>query len=64
MVQDSLLFEGVRVGEGAHIRNAIIDKYVNIPPGETIGYDLKRDRSRFTVTEKGIVVVPRAYRFE
>jgi glucose-1-phosphate adenylyltransferase len=64
MVQDSLLFEGVRVGEGAHISNAIIDKYVNIPPGETIGYDLKRDRKRFTVTEKGIVVVPRAYRFE
>lgn len=64
MVQDSLLFEGVRVGEGAHIRNAIVDKYVNISPGETIGYDLEKDRARFTVTEKGIVVVPRAYRFE
>ena len=64
MVQDSLLFEGVRVGEGAHIRNAIIDKYVDIPPGESIGYDLQRDRERFTVTDKGIVVVPRAYCFD
>jgi glucose-1-phosphate adenylyltransferase len=63
IVQESLLFEGVRIGEGALIRNAIIDKFVNVPPGETIGYDLDKDRKRFTVSEKGIVIVPRMYQF-
>jgi glucose-1-phosphate adenylyltransferase len=57
LVQDSVLLEGVVVGEGAHIRNAIIDKQVSIPDGEKIGYDLELDRSRFAVTKSGIVIV-------
>jgi hypothetical protein len=28
-----------------------------------IGFDLKNDRERFTVSDSGIVVVPRSYRF-
>ncbi len=63
MVENSLLFDGVRVGDGASLRNCIVDKYVQIPPGEQIGYDLEKDRARFTVSEKGVVVVPKGYRF-
>ena len=62
-VGESVLFEGVRVGAGARLRRAIVDKFVDIPPGETIGLDAEKDRSRFTVSEKGIVVVPRMYQF-
>jgi len=58
IVETSILFEGVKVGAGARLQNCIIDKYVVIPPGEQIGYDLKKDRERFTVTDNGIVVVP------
>jgi glucose-1-phosphate adenylyltransferase len=58
-VEDSVLFENVTVGEGAMVRNAIIDKQVNIPPGEKIGYDLDVDRARFAVTTSGIVIVPK-----
>jgi glucose-1-phosphate adenylyltransferase len=36
---------------------------VQIPPGERIGFDLARDAQRFTVSEKGVVVIPKAYRF-
>ena len=64
VVEDSILFEGVRVGSRARVRRCIIDKAVRIPPNETIGWDLKQDRRRFTVSEGGVVVVPKGYRFD
>lgn len=62
-VEESLLFKGVTVGRGAKVKRAIIDKWVEVPAGCEIGYDLDADRERFKVTESGIVVVPRGYRF-
>ena len=59
IVEDSIIHSGVMIGKGAKIKRAIIDKWVEIPAGESIGYDLDRDRERYTVTESGIVVVPR-----
>lgn len=58
-VDESILMDSVEVGRHSKIRRAIIDKGVKIPPGTTIGYDLELDRQRFTVTESGIVVVPK-----
>jgi glucose-1-phosphate adenylyltransferase len=63
MVENSLLFPGVTVGEGAHLRRCIIDKHVKVPASEKIGFDLARDAERFTVSDRGIVVIPKAYRF-
>ncbi|MEJ2245553.1 MAG: glucose-1-phosphate adenylyltransferase [Acidobacteriota bacterium] len=62
LVQDSILFDRVDVGRNARIRKAIIDKDVKIPPGFSIGYDLKQDAERFTVTDSGIVVIPKGER--
>jgi glucose-1-phosphate adenylyltransferase len=59
LVEDSILFNFVTVGADAKLRRCIIDKHVIIPAGETVGYDLDRDRQRFTVTEQGVVVVGR-----
>ena len=60
LVEDSILFENVTVGRHVKIRKAIIDKNVLIPDGAQIGYDLEADRLQgYTVTESGIVVVPR-----
>jgi glucose-1-phosphate adenylyltransferase len=60
LVEDSILFENVTVGRNVKIRRAIIDKNVVISDGSTIGYNLEDDRSHgYTVTESGIVVVPR-----
>lgn len=58
-VDQSVLFEGVDVGRRAKIRRAIIDKDVEIPPDTVIGYDLEKDRERFTVSDNGIVVIPK-----
>ena len=58
-VDESILMDGVDVGRYSKIRRTIIDKGVRIPPKTSIGYDLERDRERFTVTDSGIVVVPK-----
>lgn len=63
IVDASILFNGVVVGEGAHLRNCIIEKDVEVPPREQIGMELARDRERFWVSEQGIVVVPKGFRF-
>jgi len=61
-VEDSILLEGVDIGRHAKIRRTIIDKDVQIPQKTEIGYDLDEDAKRFTVTESGIVVVPKGLR--
>lgn len=58
-VDESILMDGVEVGRHSKIRRTIVDKGVKIPPGTVIGYDLELDRQRFTVTETGVVVVPK-----
>jgi glucose-1-phosphate adenylyltransferase len=63
VVENSLLFHGVTVGDGAQLRRCIVDKHVTIPAGERIGFDLARDAERFTVSDNGIVVIPKGYQF-
>ena len=62
-VEDSLLFQGVTVGEGAMLRRCIVDKHVAIPAGERIGFDPVRDAERFTVSDRGVVVIGKGYQF-
>jgi glucose-1-phosphate adenylyltransferase len=63
IVDASILFDGVIVGEGAHLRNCVIEKDVEVPARAQIGMDLSRDRERFVVTDQGIAVIPKGYRF-
>jgi len=63
-VDESILMDGVEVGRHTKIRRCIIDKGVRIPPHTTIGYDLELDRQRYTVTDTGIVVVPKGAEIE
>ena len=59
---ESVVFNNVEIGRNAEIINTIIDKDAKIPKGMRIGYDLEEDRKRgFTVTDSGIVVVPKGY---
>ncbi|MBQ7449830.1 glucose-1-phosphate adenylyltransferase [bacterium] len=59
-VVDSIIMEDVSVGRNCEIRNAIIDKNVEIPEGTKIGLDKEKDLARgFFITPEGIVVVPK-----
>jgi glucose-1-phosphate adenylyltransferase len=56
-VSDSVLLPGARIGKGAVVRRAILDKNVVIPDGVQIGVDLALDRARYTVSSGGVVVL-------
>lgn len=56
-VEESVIMENVVIGRRARIKKAIIAEGVQIPPDTEIGYDPKRDRHRFRVTQRGITVV-------
>ncbi|MFH1123155.1 MAG: glucose-1-phosphate adenylyltransferase [Pseudomonadota bacterium] len=60
-VDESVIMDGVVVGRHCKIKKAIIDKQNVIPPYTEIGYNPKEDGKRFTVTPRGIVVVPKGY---
>jgi glucose-1-phosphate adenylyltransferase len=63
IVEDALLLNDVIIGAGAQVRRCIIDKNVVVPAGEEIGVDRASDRQRFQISDNGIVVIPKGYRF-
>ena len=63
LVEDSILFDGVQVGDEAQLKRCIVDKNVQIPRGERIGFNSTADATRFTVSESGITVIPKGYLF-
>ena len=60
-VDESVVLDGVTIGRNCRIKKAIIDKGNQVPAGTEIGYNPLQDRERFTVTPRGIVVVPKNY---
>jgi len=62
-VEWSIIMDNCHIHRYARVRRAILDKDVHVPDGETIGFDLERDRQRFHVTDGGLVVVPKGYVF-
>ncbi len=63
-ITDSIIMNNVNIGRYARIRRTIIDKNVVVPPETEIGFDPEEDRKRFKVSETGIVVIPKNYKFD
>jgi glucose-1-phosphate adenylyltransferase len=58
-LEETIIFNHVNVGRHSRIRRAIIDRHVTLPEGTVIGFDAEADRSRYSVSDGGIVVVVR-----
>ena len=58
-VWNSILMDEVDVGRYACLNRVIVDKGVRIPEGCQIGFRLEEDAEKFTVSESGIVVIPK-----
>jgi glucose-1-phosphate adenylyltransferase len=63
-VEESVLFERVKIGRRARLRKCIVDKDVEIPGGVQIGFDPEADRRRFFVSDSGLVVIPKRAKLE
>ncbi len=59
-VEDSLILHGAVVGKGSIVRRAIIDKDCRLPDHFVVGVHPEQDRSRFTVSDRGIALVTQA----
>ncbi|MCK5807395.1 glucose-1-phosphate adenylyltransferase [bacterium] len=63
-IEQSILLDNVTIGRYCKLKKVIIDKNVDVPAETTIGYDEALDRKRgFTISDKGVVVVPKGYEF-
>ncbi|MGB5445717.1 MAG: glucose-1-phosphate adenylyltransferase [Psychromonas sp.] len=61
-VHESVLIGDSHIGKNCKIFKTIIDKDVHIADNVEIGVNLDADRRRFTVSDEGIVVIPKGAR--
>ncbi|WP_026422345.1 glucose-1-phosphate adenylyltransferase [Actinokineospora inagensis] len=64
IVEGSVLLPGARVGKGAVVRRAILDKNVVVSDGVRLGVELEADREQYTVSAGGVVVLGKGTRAE
>lgn len=58
-IKDSILLDNVEIGRNCKIRRAIIDKGVKLSDGTEIGYNSKKDLQKGTISDSGIIVIPK-----
>ena len=60
LIEESLVLPGAVIGRDVVLRRAIVDERCVLPDGLRVGVDAEEDRLRFSVTDKGVVLVTRA----
>jgi len=58
-VCESVIMDRAEIGRHAKIKRAILDKDVKILANARIGYDPEEDKRRFTLSKKGIAIIPK-----
>ncbi|HOM12902.1 MAG TPA: glucose-1-phosphate adenylyltransferase [Rubrivivax sp.] len=57
VIEDAVVLPQAQIGRGVRLRRCIVDKRCVLPDGLQVGFDVHRDRERFHVTERGIVLI-------
>ena len=57
MIEDSVILPDVHIGEHVRLRKVVVDKRARIPDGLEVGYDQRKDKQRFHVTDNGVTLV-------
>lgn len=58
VLEDCIIMDYVRIGRGAQLKRAVVDRHNLIEAGDRIGLDAEVDRQRFHVSAGGVTVVP------
>ncbi len=58
-LQGVLALPGCEIGASCRLKNVILDNGCIVPDGTVIGEDYRKDKHRFDITERGVVVVNR-----
>ncbi len=59
-IKSTVALPYVTINRGARIKNAVIDRGVNIPKGLIVGEDPEEDARRFRRTDKGVCLITQA----
>jgi glucose-1-phosphate adenylyltransferase len=58
-ISDSVLMEGVHIGKNVRLHKTIVDENVHIPSDTQVGLDPTMDQKRFSMTQGGVVIIPK-----
>ena len=58
-ISHSILLGDTKIGKNCKLTKVIVDKDVTIADNVQIGVNLENDKKRFTVSDKGVVVIPK-----
>lgn len=58
-IEDCMIMDYTIIRRGARLKRVIVDRYNEIAADSRIGFDAAADRARYTVSEGGVVVVPK-----
>ena len=57
MIEDSVILPDVHIGEHVRLRKVVVDKRARVPDGLEVGYDQRKDKQRFHVTDNGVTLI-------
>lgn len=58
-IDDCIIMDYTIVRRGSRLKRVIVDRYNEIPENSRIGFDAAADGARYTLSEGGVVVVPK-----